>query len=164
MANISDVYNIKFYTSSQKITDALYKYIVECEKLAPFYNLAGEPVKVDYGINSDYASGRWCYYENLLGYFQYPEKWLQNFGDIKKHWLKLKDLLVNGEKIIVNFTEQEEGCEIYRNGTVNISWFEDKVDLVNKYEELEFNICRECETSLVNNARKIGMCEKCNEG
>lgn len=120
MANISDVYDIKFECDSEELAIALLAYFKKLEATPAEYNTTSEAERNGTTINGGWASGRWVYESNLRGTFERPEEWL---GDTlpKNEWEAVLDLLKSGEKIDFEYSEDEPGCEVFVDGAGQIA-------------------------------------------
>lgn len=130
MANISDVYDIQFEASSEKLAETLERYIKVADKDA-WYNLAGDLSRDGQIVKGGYASGRWVYSNNLEGAFERPEQWLGDtaWAEAKPIFAELKKLLEAGERITISYSEDEPGCEVFQDVAGNIEAHNGKVQV-----------------------------------
>ena len=123
MANLSDVYNIEFKASSKELAEALFGYVQECENIRPYYELTQGAELDGLTINGNGANGRWVYIINLEGYFM-TESWFgeEDYKKVLPSWLKVEQLLKDGGKVEINYSEDEPGCEVWQDGEGLLSW------------------------------------------
>lgn len=116
MANLSDVYDIKFTASNKKILIQLFKYLRIIEKLNSFgdYNTTDGAELIDDYIDGFGATGRWVYSNNLDGTFANPNIWFGGELEVNKQYEKLKNTMTVDDWIEVNYSEDEPGCGVYQ--------------------------------------------------
>lgn len=129
MANISDVYDIKFRASTPTLLESLFEYLEGVNKINPYYDVLVEPEMDGDKIIGHGASGRWEYVTNLEGAFTTPEQW---FGDddwkiLEPAYKKIEAELKKGETVDVDWAEDEPGCELFQTGAGQLS-FGDSID------------------------------------
>lgn len=136
MANISDVYEIQFEASTEELAKKLETYLKEIEIDDPYYGTTTGVKRSGKVLNGGYVQGRWTYSNNLDGTFTRPEQWLGVYRKgLKEAWEAVLEQLKRGGVISVSWSEDEPGCEVYQDGSADISYENGKVEIVYSFSD-----------------------------
>lgn len=146
MANISDVSGIVYECETEETAKILFKFLKSTTKGA-YYTMVENPELDGLYIRSEGASGRWAYNNNIRYCFETPETWL-NWAvkpnpKQKALFDKLLERLKAGEAILVDWSDQEGGCDVFGDGSGRIEYSETTQSLSFDYEFTDDDEARE---------------------
>ncbi len=154
MANISDVYNISFISSTKGLAKALYRYLKEAEKNNAYYQTTEDAQLDNYNISSQCVGGRWAYISNLEGTFLDPQTWFgeESWARTEQLYNKVISHLKNGQIITISWSEEEPGCMLFQDASLEITWGEDGIlmDYYAEEKEPPADRCQDCYEPLEN--------------